>query len=1638
MGALALLAGCGDTTEPPAPRIVAVTPSHVEMSALGQTMRLAAEVRDQNGRVMTGAVLAWSSSTAAVASVDASGLVTAASNGAVTITATAGEASGTAAVSVEQEATAVTMSTDTATVVKGDTLRLMATAFDANGHEVLEAEFRWASLDTLVAAVDQEGLVVGVGPGEVSVTATSLGITGHATVVVKQTADSIVVTPAADTIAPGDTLRLAAQVFDEDGNRVEGAQVFWSSSNTRLATVDSDGLVTGTEMGGTSTITAKAGKVQGTAQISVHSPDRAALVAFYHAVGGPSSVFFESGLLPGKWLSGSVSTWFGVTTDADGRVTRLDLGDPARERVRSQGLPVFNFFLNGTIPPEIGMLTKLEHLDLSEKDGGERPNSLSGPLPPEIGNLTRLRVLDLHGLSNSFPPEFGNLANLEYLRAYLSSPFPPELELVNLRSLEHLSLIGYIGSIPPGLGSLPNLEHLSLFGPFGGEIPPELGNASNLEYLSLEGLGARDRDIQRLAGKIPSELGDLTRLRALYLQGNFEGPIPSSLGNLGSLDSLTVSGTDLSGLPPELGKLTTLKQLSLLGVSGPIPPQLGNLANLRSLTLSGSLSGPIPPELGKLTALKSLSLGTVFGSIPPEMGNLASLDSLSLSGVSGPIPPQLGNLASLRSLTLSGSLSGPIPSELGKLTALELLSLSDNTLSGPIPSELGSLVAVRELLLANNSLEPPIPPEIGGLPNLTRLDLSGNDGLCYPGTRAFAIMPYGGVPDCNQVDQAVLRTLYEATGGKDWTNQTNWNAGAVLGEWHGVTADSLGRVVAIDLAETGLQGQLPDEIGLLSHLAKLDLSDNRLTGPLPQDLGMLSSLVELRVGDNPQLAGRLPMLLTRLGLNVFHYSGTGLCVPMDASFRDWVGGIASHRGTDDCVELSDREILVKLYEETGGQEWLRSDNWLSDTPLNQWYGVSTGPKGRVTHLHLFGNHLRGRIPPELGDLEYLELLDLSSQPPGTRVVDARTNTLLGSLPVELGKLSQLRVMNLEWSHGSGRFSIPRSFGDLASLEWLNLSYANLEGRIPPELGKLVNLQSLKLAHNVHGGRTNGLVGPIPPELGSLGRLFELDLSGNDLEGPIPPSFGDLASLMYLDLTSSGTDGELPSELTSLSRVQWILAGSTGLCVPDSRGFRDWLDGLSRYRIAPCTQPLAYLSQAVQSTAHPVPLVAGEEARLIVFGSDARSGIPRTPPLQARFYVNGSEIHSERIRRFDHTLIPAHVVRPGLEMVLEVDPIPGFPERIPQTGRLAIEVVEMPLFELTLVPFLYSPDPDSSIISLVEDMAADAENHRMLSAIRTLLPVAGMEVRAHEPVVSTTNDASRLLAQTSVIRRLEGGKGYYMGLMAGLWVDVGMASGSGWSSFSTPNGRIMAHELGHSWGLGHAPCGFGNLLPAGSLGHFPNSRGRIGEWAYPASGGSVGPMTADLMSYCTAAWISAYHFTLALRHRQRNAVAADREVIGSPAKSLLLWGGTEGDGNPYLEPAFVVEAPAALPLAGGAHRVAGWTADGTELFSLAFDMQEVADGDGSSSFAFVLPVRPGWEDDLASITLTGPDGSTTLNSGSDHPVTILRDPRTRQVRGILRGEHIPAWAATDAAGAGVSDLETLFSRGIPRSGTWRWR
>jgi len=196
LAAVPLAVGCGDGAteppiappapppEPPRATAVTVTPRTFDLPALTATAQLTTEVRDQNGRMMTGVTVAWSSSDAAVATVNASGLVTAVANGVATVTAMAGSVAGTAAVTVEQQVDAVVVTPAAETLVVADTVRLSATAADANGYAVAGAEFAWSSGNAAVVRVDSTGLVVAVRAGTATVAAVSNGVSGEAVVVV--------------------------------------------------------------------------------------------------------------------------------------------------------------------------------------------------------------------------------------------------------------------------------------------------------------------------------------------------------------------------------------------------------------------------------------------------------------------------------------------------------------------------------------------------------------------------------------------------------------------------------------------------------------------------------------------------------------------------------------------------------------------------------------------------------------------------------------------------------------------------------------------------------------------------------------------------------------------------------------------------------------------------------------------------------------------------------------------------------------------------------------------------------------------------------------------------------------------------------------------------------------------------------------------------------------------------------------------------------------------------------------------------------------------------------------------------------------------------------------------------------------
>ena len=314
-------------------------------------------------------------------------------------------------------------------------------------------------------------------------------------------------------------------------------------------------------------------------------------------------------------------------------------------------------------------------------------------------------------------------------------------------------------------------------------------------------------------------------------------------------------------------------------------------------------------------------------------------------------------------------------------------------------------------------------------------------------------------------DRAALAALYNATDGANWRNNGNWLSNAPMGEWHGVTTDSDGRVTYLNLHNTRLTGEIPSELGNLTYLEGLDLSSTRLTGEIPSELGNLTYLEGLDLSSN-QLTGEIPAELGNLTyLTELHLDNNQLTGEIPA-------------------ELGNLTYLTELH--------------LDNNQLTGEIPAELGNLTYLTELHLDNNQLTGEIPAELGNLTYLERLWLGG------------NQLTGEIPAELGNLTYLERLWLGGNQLTGE--IPAELGNLTNLKDLDLSNNQLTGEIPSALADLSNLEVLLLSGNQ-------LTGCIPASLGdvAINYLAELGLSYCS---------GDQAPDLVASVTSVGDAGIL--------------------------------------------------------------------------------------------------------------------------------------------------------------------------------------------------------------------------------------------------------------------------------------------------------------------------------------------------------------------------------------------------------------------------------------------------------------------------------------------------------------------------------
>ena len=645
---------------------------------------------------------------------------------------------------------------------------------------------------------------------------------------------------------------------DDDGTVTADQQVNLPAS----AETSVDVVVTHTDSGTTTTQTY-------TVTIFRESVDRAALMSLYRSTG--TTRWWNRT----NWGSAApINTWYGVTTNSDGRVTELNL--------RGNNLV-------GTLPAALGDLDQMVNLQLSS-------NRLRGAIPASLGGLTNLQELSFSNnlMSGSIPDLRGltNLQELSFSNNLMSGSIP---DLSGLTNLQKLYLPGNQLSGPiPDLSSLTSLTHLYLnYNQLSGALPNSLGDLTSLQKLVLSS--------NQLSGTIPT-LNSLTNLVELSLDFNqLDGTIPTSLNSLTSLKELRLNNNQLSGTIPTLSSLTSLQLLLLHSnnLTEGIPASLNSLTSLSKLDLShNQLSGPIP-DLSGLVNLDLLSLrnNQLTGPIPAWLGQLPDLGILYLSvnQLSGDFPQELGNLTNLYFARFASnpSLTGCVPLGLRELVTderdhdfialnlpfcmLSALTFSDVALT-PLFASAKTVYTASVVNTVESTMVTPTLADSSDRFSIKKGRRSYASGAAVPlavGSNVITIKvnPADRTPKPTYtvtifregVDRATLTALYNSAGGASWTKNDNWGSPTEpLDQWVGVKVDGNGNVTELALPDNNLSGTLPAELGSLISLNALDLSENRLSGTIP-DLSSLTSLTTLNFGDN-QLSGTIPDLtaLTQL------------------------------------------------------------------------------------------------------------------------------------------------------------------------------------------------------------------------------------------------------------------------------------------------------------------------------------------------------------------------------------------------------------------------------------------------------------------------------------------------------------------------------------------------------------------------------------------------------------------------------------------------------------------------------------------------------------------------------------------------------------------------------------------------------
>jgi uncharacterized protein YjdB len=252
-------------------KTVVITP-RTGFLRLGVPRQLNAQLLDSLNQNVTGRVVNWTSLTPTVASISANGSVTGLALGTARFTAQVDAAVDTVQFTVTRIPVGeVTLAPSQTSVIQGKTVTLAATVKDSVGTEVTDRPLTWLTSNQTTASV-ADGVVTGVSPGSVTITAQAEGRSGTASVTVLQVpVDSIALADPNDltfqinSVAPGNSKQVQLELLDADGNTVLNRNLLITS------TVPSRATATWNQTTRVLTVTATAGATAGETIIRVRA-----------------------------------------------------------------------------------------------------------------------------------------------------------------------------------------------------------------------------------------------------------------------------------------------------------------------------------------------------------------------------------------------------------------------------------------------------------------------------------------------------------------------------------------------------------------------------------------------------------------------------------------------------------------------------------------------------------------------------------------------------------------------------------------------------------------------------------------------------------------------------------------------------------------------------------------------------------------------------------------------------------------------------------------------------------------------------------------------------------------------------------------------------------------------------------------------------------------------------------------------------------------------------------------------------------------------------------------------------------------------------------------------------------------------